>query len=64
MNLSAIAFAVLAVVTIIIAGATMARELDLQLPAWTRTGDTSLGPQSVNWLVAIAFIAAVLICLF
>ncbi|MEJ0089211.1 MAG: hypothetical protein WDM80_05615 [Limisphaerales bacterium] len=35
----------------------------LKLPSLNRTGDTSLGAQSVNWLGAMALIGAILICL-
>jgi hypothetical protein len=43
--------------------ATMAGEWKLKLPSLKQTGDSSLSRQSVNWIGAIAFIGAVLICL-
>jgi hypothetical protein len=62
MNISVLVFALMAIVTIPIMTATVAAELNLKLPVLTQTGDSSLGPQSVNWLGAAAFIAAILIC--
>lgn len=63
MNISVIAFLLMAGVTILVVAATVAGELDLKWPRLAQTGDTSLSPQSVNWLAAIAFVAALWICL-
>jgi hypothetical protein len=63
MNLAVIAFIVMATVTVLFAAAILAREMGLPFPARTQTGDTTLSPQSVNWLAASALILAVLICL-
>jgi hypothetical protein len=54
---------VMASVSILFVAAMLVDELDLKRPVATQTGDSSLGPKSVNWLGAIAFIGAVLICL-
>jgi len=62
MNITVMAFAAMAAVTILFGAATMARELKFQLPARRQTGDSSLGRHSVNWLAATAFIAALVIC--
>lgn len=61
--MSIIAFMVMASVSILFVAAMLVDELDLKRPVATQTGDSSLGPKSVNWLGAIAFIGAVLICL-
>ena len=63
MSMSIIAFMVMASVSILFVAAMLVDELDLKRPVATQTGDSSLGPKSVNWLGAIAFIGAVLICL-
>lgn len=59
MNMSIIAFIVMASATILFMAATLAGEWQPRLPKLTQTGDSSLGPQSVNWLAAIAFAAAI-----
>lgn len=63
MSISIIAFGLIALVSILILTGTMAGEWGFKLAPLTQTGDTSLSPASVNWLGAIAFSAAVLICL-
>ena len=63
MHMSIIAFTVMAAVTVLIMAATMASELNLELLVPTQTGDSSLSRQSVNWLAAVAFIAALGICM-
>jgi formate-dependent nitrite reductase membrane component NrfD len=63
MSMSIIAFGVMASVSILFMAATLADKWDIKLPARNQVGDSSLGPKSVNWLGAIAFIVAVLICL-
>ena len=62
MSITVIAFALMAGVACLFAGATVARELDVKMPALTQSGDSSLSRQSVNWLGATAFSAALLIC--
>jgi hypothetical protein len=42
---------------------TVVSEGNFKLPALNHTGDSSLGARSVNWLGAVAFTGAVLICL-
>jgi uncharacterized membrane protein (Fun14 family) len=64
MNMSMIAFVGMAAVAILFLAALVVIELDFKLSALTQSGDSSLGKKSVNWLAAIAFSAAVLICLF
>lgn len=63
MNMSVIAFALMASLTILFAAFIVGSEMKLQLPVLTQTGDSSLSPQSVNWLGSLAFVAALLICL-
>lgn len=63
MSLSIIAFVAMAAVSILFMAALLVSELALKRPVATQSGDSSLGPKSVNWLGAIAFIGAVLICL-
>ncbi len=63
MDLSIILFIVMASVSALFMVATMAGEWKLKLPSLKQTGDSSLSRQSVNWIGAIAFIGAVLICL-
>ncbi|MBC8002473.1 MAG: hypothetical protein H7X97_07780 [Opitutaceae bacterium] len=60
--MSVVAFAVMACLTIGFAACVMGRELRFLLPVLTQTGDSSLSPQSVNWLGALALIGAILIC--
>jgi len=62
MNITVIAFAAMAGVTVLFAAATVAREMGYRLPVLTQTGDSSLSRQSVNWVAATAFIAAFVIC--
>jgi protein-S-isoprenylcysteine O-methyltransferase Ste14 len=63
MSISIIAFAVMASVIILFVAATVVSEMEIKLPQLTQSGDSSLSPQSVNWLGATAFITALLICL-
>ena len=63
MNISIIAFTLMAVLTILAAAATVAGEMGLKMPELVQTGDSSLSPRSVNWLATIAFSAALLVCL-
>jgi hypothetical protein len=53
----------MAAVSVLFMGAFVFSQLGFELPARYQTGDSSLSGHSVNWLVAIALIAAVLICL-
>jgi len=50
-------------VTVLFVAAMLVREWDYKLPTLSQTGDSSLSPKSVNWLVVIAVFSAVLICL-
>ena len=63
MSMSSITFVLMASVSILFMAATMAGEGNFKLPALNQIGDSSLGPKSVNWLGAFAFIGAVLICM-
>jgi hypothetical protein len=62
MSMTVLAFLAMASASVVFGAATVARELNFQLPALTQTGDSSLRPQSVNWLGGTALLAAVLIC--
>ena len=62
MNVTVIAFVVMAFVACSFAFATMAHEFNLRLFAPTQTGDSSLSPSSVNWLGATALAGALFIC--
>jgi len=57
------AFVVMALLSSLLLAATVAGEWDFRRPVLHQTGDTSLGPLSVNWLAAMAFLGALLICL-
>jgi len=61
--MSLIAFVLVAVVSVLFMAASVVSGGNFKLPALKQTGDSSLGWQSVNWLVAFAFLGAVLICL-
>jgi hypothetical protein len=63
MNVSIVAFVVVALVSVLFVAAMLAGELNFKLPALNQIGDSSLSPKSVNWLGATAFVGAVLICL-
>jgi hypothetical protein len=63
MNMSILAFVLMASVSILFLAALLLGEGGLKLPALNQVGDSSLGPKSVNWLGAMALIGAVLICL-
>ena len=53
----------MALVSILLLVATLISEGNFKLPKLKQTGDSSLSRKSVNWLGAIAFLSAVLICL-
>jgi hypothetical protein len=53
----------MALVVIVVSFASVTGMLSFHWPARTRSGDTSLGRKSVNWLAATAIVAALLICL-
>ncbi|HZL79029.1 MAG TPA: hypothetical protein VFC17_09255 [Candidatus Limnocylindrales bacterium] len=61
--MSIIAFVVMASVSILFMATTLVGEWNFKLPPLNQSGDSSLSRKSVNWLGAIAFIGAVLICL-
>jgi hypothetical protein len=61
--MSLLAFALMALVSILLLVATLISEGNFKLPKLKQTGDSSLSRKSVNWLGAIAFLSAVLICL-
>ena len=63
MNITAVLFALMVVVMLLmLAGAgVLAWHLKWLQP--TQTGDSTLGPRSVNWLAVIAITVAVWICL-
>ena len=63
MSITVMAFSVMAFVSTLFLGATLAHEMDFRLPELTQTGDSSLAPQSIHSLAATALIAAILICL-
>jgi hypothetical protein len=63
MSISILAFVVMALVTVLFMAATLVGEANIKLPALIQIGDSSLGPKSVNWLGAVAFTGAVLICM-
>jgi hypothetical protein len=62
MNLSVFGFAVMAIVAVVFAFATLAREMDFPLRNLTQTGDSSISRRSVNWLAATALLSALFIC--
>ena len=53
----------MAAVSILFMAATSAGEGNFKLFPLKQIGDSSLSPKSVNWLGAIAFIGAILICM-
>ena len=53
----------MALVSVLFLAALVADELNLKLRTLTQSGDSSLSPKSVNWLGALAFGGAVLICM-
>jgi formate-dependent nitrite reductase membrane component NrfD len=63
MSISLIGFGLMALVSILFMAATVAGESNIKLPELKQFGDSSLGMRSVNWLGAMAFIGAVLICM-
>jgi hypothetical protein len=64
MNMSIFAFDTMAVVAVLFLGASLVLKSRVKLPDLTQHGDSSLGPNSVNWLAGLAFCGALLICLF
>lgn len=63
MSMSLIVFVMMASVVILFMAVILAGKGSFWLPQLNQVGDSSLGRHSVNWLGAIAFIGAVLICL-
>jgi hypothetical protein len=63
MSISLLAFALMAFVSVLFMAVTVVSEGNFKMPALSRTGDSSLGVRSVNWLGAIAFAGAVAICM-
>jgi hypothetical protein len=63
MSISILAFVLMALVSVLFMAVTVVSEGNFKLPALNHTGDSSLGARSVNWLGAVAFTGAVLICL-
>jgi hypothetical protein len=63
MSISILAFLLMATVSVLFLAVTVISEGNFKLPALNRTGDSSLGVRSVNWLGAVAFAGAVLICM-
>ena len=63
MSISILAFALMAFVSVLFMAVTVVSEGNFKMPALKQTGDSSLGVQSVNWLGAVAFAGAVLICM-
>jgi hypothetical protein len=63
MSISILAFALMAFVSALFMMVTVVSEGNFKMPALKQTGDSSLGVRSVNWLGAVAFIGAVLICM-
>ncbi len=61
--MSFLAFGSMALVSILVWTVTVAGKWNSKLVPLKQTGDSSLSPGSVNWLGAIAFGAALLICL-
>ena len=62
MSMTVLAFLAMASASVVFGAATVARKLNFRLPVLAQTGDSSLRPQSVNWLGGTALRAAVLIC--
>jgi hypothetical protein len=63
MSISILAFAGMASVSVLFMAITVISEGNFKLPPLNHIGDSSLGFRSVNWLGAIAFIGAVVICM-
>lgn len=63
MGMSIMTFVVMAALAIWFLATFRAGELNFRMPRPNQIGDTSLSPRSVNWLGALAFLGAVLICL-
>ncbi len=61
--MSIMAFVVMALLSGLLLAATVAGERDIRRPVLYQTGDSSLGPLSVNWLGGMALLGAFLICL-
>jgi len=53
----------MAFVSVLFMAVTVVSEGNFKMPALKQTGDSSLGVRSVNWLGAVAFTGAVLICM-
>jgi hypothetical protein len=63
MSISIFAFVLMAFVSVLLMAVTVVSEGNFKMPALNHIGDSSLGFRSVNWLGAIAFIGALLICM-
>jgi hypothetical protein len=63
MKASLLAFALMALVTVGFALATLFREMELQWLEVRQTGDSSLGRNSVNWIAGLALGIDLVICL-
>jgi hypothetical protein len=63
MNITVVIYALMTVVLLLILGFAFMLALNLKPLRLAQSGDSSLGPRSVNWLAAIAIGAAVWICL-
>lgn len=50
LSMTVLAFLAMASASVVFGAATVARKLNFRLPVLTQTGDSSLRPQSVNWL--------------
>lgn len=56
MSMTVLAFLAMASALVVFGAATVIRELDFRLPALIQTGNSSLRPQSVNWLGGDRFV--------
>jgi hypothetical protein len=63
MNITVVIFALMAVVMLLILAYAGVLALHLKWLHPTQTGDSTLGPRSINWLAVIAIAVAVWICL-
>ena len=60
--MSMIAFVLFAVVAVGVLAALTGMELGFKMPRLKPSGDSSLGPNSINWMGGIAFATAAYIC--
>jgi hypothetical protein len=63
MTVSLMAFFMMAAASVLFLSALVVGEEMIRIPVLRQTGDSSLGPRSVNWMGGLALLAAVLICL-